>query len=539
MRSCHVLLIALLVLEAWAWAEEPGPQEQTPPKETPAPKPAEEEKRPSYKGFKGNKVDLLVDYHLNVKGNAIGNAADLGKSRDLDFDGKPDRDEVQYVSYGWDVKLDLKYDGFFEYFLGVDSDGPMEFAAPLVGTHRIQTIFGSVDYYRHEELLPQIDETWVDLFDPKWPVGLKMGLFRYDLTNGITTPGFYANYGATIHGAFPKGEWGLHYHRPDLNRDAHPYAHNEQEERLLVGGDDVDAHYLSGNVKYQPLDLFSVQPYVHVLLDNTAARDRRSLGPPAGATYDRDLLGIAGADFNFKLSKKWSVGFEAATNFGQADGTNGTRDLQHRGYMFYADATYLANEKLTARFKACYLSGQKHQKGDLADGDIYDGKDTEFMIYSPTNTLRLFDTQYPSNCGPVLSSAGGSALQFGVPRPGSNGDPFPHVNQLMVDLGVDWKPLKKLTTTWDVWLLRSNEPGFGTWQGRTFALPHFLGAELDSNITYQVTDHLAVNLLSALFLPGSYYRQKRDDTPIYSYTARMDGHASPAYQFELGFDLKF
>ncbi len=65
--------------------------------------------------------------------------------------------------------------------------------------------------------------------------------------------------------------------------------------------------------------------------------------------------------------------------------------------------------------------------------------------------------------------------------------------------------------------------------------------EADLFVDYKATKHITLGFLGGYFIPGRYYKEKRDDldgSPFSPYL-RGDGHANNAYQLEFYVELKF
>ena len=68
-----------------------------------------------------------------------------------------------------------------------------------------------------------------------------------------------------------------------------------------------------------------------------------------------------------------------------------------------------------------------------------------------------------------------------------------------------------------------------------------LGYEWDATLDYRANKHLTFSFLGGYFLPGRYYKERRDDTAgsLFSPYLRGDGKADAAYQLELSMELSF
>jgi hypothetical protein len=81
----------------------------------------------------------------------------------------------------------------------------------------------------------------------------------------------------------------------------------------------------------------------------------------------------------------------------------------------------------------------------------------------------------------------------------------------------------------------------GTLDGQGKYLSRDLGYETDLFVDYKVNTHMTVGFLGGYFIPGKFYKEKRDDVDgsLFTPFVRGDGHANNAYQIECYAELKF
>jgi hypothetical protein len=173
---------------------------------------------------------------------------------------------------------------------------------------------------------------------------------------------------------------------------------------------------------------------------------------------------------------------------------------------------------------------------------LYPGsKNRAFSYYSPTN-MNLGDTISSSNVDmlPIVAMGGGYGLNYGVPRPGtfSSGD---FENLIMPSVGFDYNFTDKLCISLYGYYLSSFSRPVGTLDGQGKYLSRDLGYEADIYIDYKASEHMTIGFLGGCFIPGKFYKEKRDDTDgsLFSPYLRGDGSANNAYQFEFYVELKF
>ena len=177
------------------------------------------------------------------------------------------------------------------------------------------------------------------------------------------------------------------------------------------------------------------------------------------------------------------------------------------------------------------------------NGDILytESKNRAFSYYSPTN-FNLVDSICSSNVSmlPIVAMGGGYGLNYGVPRPGTfaAGD---FDNLIMPSLGFDYNLTETLCLSlYGYYLSAFNRP-VGTLNGEGKYLSRDLGCEVDFYIDYKANQHMTIGVLGGYFIPGKFYKERRDDKDgsLFSPYLRGDGSANNAYQLEFYVELRF
>lgn len=467
---------------------------------------------------------LIIENYVRLSGNNLGNNLDLNSSED---------DGVTYVGYSFNTRFNISYKEFFMSFLKLESNGTFDYDAPIVSDNKINTLFGDIDNYSFPEIIPRVEEYWVDskIFD--LPVRVKIGQYAYLVGNGYVLGGYYENYGISVYSTNEDLKWTVYYYKPDLSNKIILGPQVPQDRELGVKYDS-NAHFMSVDTIIKMGD-YSFQPYIGLLHDTTSS-DRRNNAYPV--SVNEDNLGTIGIDMDVSIYK-WNFGFEAAKNFGMANVRGDGSDIIHKGYMVHADASY-SMDKFTPRSKILVSSGHKMDKDDVLRGEFNSHSNRSFSTYSPTN-FNLVDSVYQVGYGPYVATGRGYAANYGIARPGIFGDPYQLSDLILPNLGMDVQITEKLTVSIDYWYLRSFEHAHGTWNDRVITLSSDLGHELDFYSSYELTDNISFNLLMGIFFPGKYYREKRDDGNILGLapSPRYDGDADAAYQIELSTEIIF
>jgi len=442
--------------------------------------------------------------------------------------------------YGIDYSLSLlsefkKQDASF--FVKLERNGPYDYNAPLFVHNTLMTTGGVVEKYQDDELLPEVEEFWLDAPLAK-PYRLKAGLYTYEVGYGFALNGSYENYGFTLYRPADFCDWRFYYCRPDINHKTHLGPRIRQDEEQGIKYENGVANFLATDAKFKWGDNF-IWPYVGVLADNTSPGKRDNT---FSAPVKEDVLGTAGLAFSLKTgSLNWSL--ELARNFGRGRSeSEESKDVEHTGYFTYGAVDYSAG-KFKHFFKFLLASGNRLNP-DMAlnqDATLTSGKNRSFSYFSPFNR-NLADSISSCNCDmlPVVAMGGGWGLNYGIPRPGSF-SPGDFENLIMPSLGTDFSLSEKTTLSIYAYYLRSFSPGVGTLNGAGRFLSPDLGYELDLFIDHKLNDHVTLGLLGGYFFPGRFYREERDDTAgsLFTPFLRGDGKANSAYQLELSLTLEF
>ena len=455
---------------------------------------------------------------------------------DLDSHNKLDQTTYLGVDYSLALSGEFKNSGS-NFYLKLERNGPYDYDAPLFIQNTLNTSGGNIGKYRNAELLPQVEELWLDT--KLWSsFGLKAGMYIYEVGNGFSLNGGYENYGATLYYQVQNVFWRLYYCRPDLVYKNVLGPHVAQEEVQGQKYEPNAANFFATDVKIT-LDKQTFWPYVGMLADYTSSGKRENL---YAAPVGRDLLGTFGLAWEYR-GDDFTLKLEAARNFGYAQSQDVEyKDIQHTGYMFYSGFNYVLG-KFVPELQLLFCSGNKSTL-DMAgnpDGMYVSGKNRAFSYSSPTNR-NLSDSVSSSNVDmlPIVAMGGGYGLNYGVPRPGTfySGD---FENLIMPAMGFDYNFTDKLSVSLYGYYLRAFNRPVGSFDGEGKYLSQDLGLEADLFVDYKVNPQLSVGFLGGYFIPGKYYKEKRDDvdgSPFSPYL-RGDGQANNAYQFEFYVELKF
>ena len=455
---------------------------------------------------------------------------------DLDSHNKDGQTTYLGIDYSFALSGEFKNSGN-KFYLKLERNGPYDYDAPLFIHNTLINSGGRVEKYRNSELLPQVEEFWLDSkFGSSF--GLKAGMYIYEVGNGFSLNGGYENYGATFYHQTQNVLWRLYYCRPDLVYKNILGPHVPQEEVQGQKYEPNAANFFATDVKITA-GRQTFWPYVGMLADYTSNGKRDNL---FAAPIKRDLLGTFGAAWEYAFNDL-TLKLEAARNFGYAQSQDSEyKDIQHTGYMFYSGFNYILG-KFVPELQFLFCSGNKATL-DMAGNPnqpYVSGKNRAFSYSSPTNRY-LSDSVSSSNVDmlPIVAMGGGYGLNYGVPRPGTfySGD---FENLIMPSVGFDYNFTDKLCLSLYGYYLRAFNRPVGTLDGENKYLSRDLGMEADLFVDYKATEHISVGFLGGCFFPGSYYKEKRDDvdgSPFSPYL-RGDGQANNAYQLEFYVELKF
>ena len=487
------------------------------------------EQQPSFPKSNERNWVFTPGAHLRLSYNHVENTVDL--------DTRKNDDKTSYLGAAYDFTFAFSHICGLQAYMFVERRGRADYDAPIAGNRSIHSLFGRYQWYTESALTPRIREYYFKVpLNSTQDVQYKFGLYPYarEVGHGIALGGKYENYGMTTSGLTELFDWNLHWEKEDLNNRIHlgKVIDHEKVNRF----NDTSAYFSAGDVTFKS-GKQRWQFYAGWLYDTTPQNARSNL---FNTNAKREDLITPGQYLQLQFDRL-NLGFESARNFGQANGVNGTRDIKHEGYFLMGDASYdLGSFK--PKTKVIVASGNKFDNRNFNQATVTGDKNRAFSVFSPLNT-NLTDTHYQKQFGPYVAMAGGYAVNFGVARPGTFGDPFLFENIIAGTLGFDYTPYNKVYIGIDYWYLRSKEPGYGLDRGGAVKrLSTDLGHELDLFASYQLTKNTKVSLLTGYFMPGAYYKEIRSDTAannIFAPTPRRDGEADPAFQVELGFDITF
>ena len=454
----------------------------------------------------------------------------------LDSHNKDDQTTYLGIDYSFALNGEFKDSGS-NFYLKLERNGPYDYDAPLFIHNTLVTSGVTVEKYRNAELLPQIEELWLDTKLASG-FGFKAGMYVYEVGNGFSLNGGYENYGVTFYHQTQDIFWRLYYCRPDLVYKNILGPHVPQEEVQGQTYEPNAANFFAADVKINA-GKQTFWPYLGMLADYTSSGKRDNL---FSTPVKRDLLGTFGVAWEYAASD-FTLKLEAARNFGYAQSQDSQdKDIQHTGYMFYSGLEYVLG-KFVPEFQFLLCSGNKATL-DMAgqqNGEYTIGKNRAFSYSSPTNR-NLSDSVSSSNVDmlPIVAMGGGYGLNYGVPRPGTfySGD---FEDLVMPSIGFDYNFTDKLCVSLYGYYLRSFDRPIGMEGGAGKYLSQDLGMEADLFIDYKATKNITVGFLGGYFIPGQYYKEKRDDTdgsPFSPYL-RGDGQVNNAYQLEFYVELKF
>ncbi|MFH0826873.1 MAG: hypothetical protein V1923_03175 [Candidatus Omnitrophota bacterium] len=455
---------------------------------------------------------------------------------DLDSHNKDDSTAYLGLDYSFGFNLESK-DKEKRFFLKLERNGPCDYSAPLFVHNTLMTSAGSIERYRNESLLPQIEEFWMDV-PLLQPIRLKLGLYTYEVGNGFSLHGCYENLGLTLFTESDGLSWRFYYSRPDLHNDVRwgPRIRQEQEQDFLYEPNAANFFALDMTFKKGESTL---QPYVGALVDYTSAgkRDNTFTTPT-----NRDILGTFGLSWTLKQSDfSWSI--EVARNFGEAKSASPEyKDVQHTGYLIFTQLDYQMG-RWTPYFAFLAASGNKVslEQAENLEETLTSSKNRAFSYYSPLNN-NLDDSVCGSNADmlPIVAMGGGYGLNYGVPRPGTFAS-ADFDNLLMPQGGFDFQIQENLTLGIYGYYLSLFERPVGLLNGKARYLSRELGSEIDLFLDYQLNKNTLISLLGGYFFPGRYFKELRNDSDgsLLSPFVRGDGEPDEAYQIEVAVEFKF
>lgn len=454
---------------------------------------------------------------------------------DLDSRNKDDATAYLGLDYSLGFKSEFKNNGA-RFYLKLERNGPSDYDAPLFVHNTLMTSGGVIEVYRNDELLPQIEEFWLDtpLFSNAF--GFKAGLYTYEVGNGFSLNGGFENYGFTAYKETPDYILRLYYCRPDLVYKNHLGPRIRQDEEQGFVYNHGAANFFATDIKFSRGENY-LWPYIGALVDYTSPEKRNNVFT---APIHQDILGTAGIALSLKQDRL-GLKTELAHNFGRAESEGPEfKDIYHTGYLIYTDIDYNLG-RFTPSFQFLLCSGNKVSLEEAQNTTLTSGRNRAFSYFSPLNT-NLSDSISSINADarPIVAMGSGYGLNYGVPRPGTfSASDFD--NLIMPALGFDLCVTEKLSAGFFGYYLKSFSRPVGMLGGEAKYLSKELGYEADLLIDYQFNKNTLISFLAGYFIPGKYYRELRDDTSgsLFSPFVRGDGKADCAYQIELALELQF
>lgn len=458
----------------------------------------------------------------------------------VDLDTKKRDDRVQYIGIDYGLAFDFRMkDGGPRIFFMLERNGFYDYTAPVVIHNTLNTYLGKVGGYTNYELLPKVKEYWGDVsVAPSEEIRFRGGLFKYEVGHGISLNGSYQNYGMEIYSESDSFSWNVYTCWPDYSNKQllGPYIYQEKPQG--VDWEHSKSYFLAADMKASA-GCLSVEPYVGLLMDFSEGKRLSFFQTP---TRD-DVLGTAGISVDFTLGD-FEASVEWARNFGHANSSDPVfPEVEHMGYAVYADASYTFGD-FVPRSRFIYGSGNKLTTDMITNGDTqYPGsKNNAFSVYSPFNAF-LADSIYPGILTlPIVAMGNGNAMNYGVRRAGTFGDPAQIENLTLVDVGFDYMFRDgKTTVSFDWWYIANSEKGIGMYNNVPKVISPDLGNEVDLNLRHLLTKQVKLNFLGGVFFPGAAYREERTDIngSLFTPFVRGDGKADPAYQLEMGVEIIF
>lgn len=484
---------------------------------------------PSYCEFPVLETDNIM---LSMGAYLRNDVVSFKNTVDLDSSNSDDSTTYLGIDYNLGFRSELKESGQ-EFYLKLERNGPTDYNAPLFAHNTLMTSGGVIEEYHNDELLPQVEEFWLDT--PLWGnLRFKSGLYAYEVGNGFALNGGYENYAATLYQEYKNTAWRLYYCRPDLVYKNHLGPRIRQDEEQGIDYNHNSANFFAADVKLEG-EKNSLQAYAGVLSDYTSPAKRDNI---FSTPIKKDLLGTFGVAANFALQKA-IFKVEAARNFGKAESSDSAyKDIYHRGYLVYTGLEYDLG-KITPSFNFLLCSGNKvtPEMAVNQDATLTSAKNRAFSYYSPLNkNLGESISGCHTDIRPVVAMGTGCGLNYGVSRPETfSATDFD--NLVMPVLGVGFKITEKLKIDLDGYYLMSFEKGAGTLGGEGRYLSRELGSELDLYLEYRMDKNTIISFLGGYFFPGRYYRQERDDTPGSLLTSFIRGIKMRIRLFRLSYPL--
>ncbi|MBI5145418.1 MAG: hypothetical protein HZA27_04460 [Candidatus Omnitrophica bacterium] len=465
---------------------------------------------------------------------------------DLDSANSDDTTTYLGIDYHLGFKVAPKNNGP-TFYLMLERNGPSDYSAPLFVQNTPKTSGrvvgpmtsgGIVGKYHNDKLLPQVEEFWLDT-----PLGnnsgFKIGLYTYEVGSGISLNGSFENYGFTLYQEWQDLIWRLYYCRPDIvyKNPLGPNIVQDKEQGFEYNHN--ASNFFATDVKFN-IDKICLNPYIGALADYTSSGKRDNVFT---TPIKRDILGTFGISLDLKEDKLSST-IELAHNFGKAKSANAEyKDVYHTGYFAYSKIDYKIKEFIPYfQFLLCSGNKVKPEMAQDQDSTLTSGKNRAFSYTSPLNKNLGDSISGGVNAAarPVVAMGSGYGLNYGVPRPGTFAS-ADFDNLLIPSLGFIWELAKEVPFGLDLYYIRSFTKPVGTLDGQGKYLSPELGYEIDLSLDYKFNKNVLISFLGGYFLPGKYYKEKRDDTSasLLSPFLRGDGGADSAYQLEFSVEFQF
>ncbi|MGE5197552.1 MAG: hypothetical protein ACM3IL_03500 [Deltaproteobacteria bacterium] len=454
----------------------------------------------------------------------------------LDSGNKSDSTVYLGMDYSLGLSSDFKNRNT-KFYLRFERNGLYDYDAPLFIHNTLLTSAGVVERYRNKELLPQLEEFWLDA-GLRDGLRFKIGLYTYEVGNGFSLNGSFENYGFTLSREWENSVLRFYYCRPDLVYKNRLGPDIPQEAEQDIRYHHNAANFFAADFKVN-LDKGYLNPYIGALVDYTSEGKRDNI---FSTPVKRDILGTIGMAWNGSKGD-FSFAVETAHNFGKAESADPEgKDVYHTGYLFFTDLAYQLS-RITPSFQFLLCSGNEVTPEMAEDGatTLASGKNRAFSYVSPTNiNLGNSISSVNADARPIVAMGTGYGLNYGIPRPetffAADFD-----NLIMPSLGCDFQATDKLLISVYGYYLVSFTRPVGMFEDQARYLSRELGSEVDFLLEYQLNSYTLINLLGGWFFPGRFYKEKRDDisgsllTPF----VRGDGEANVAYQIELAAEFKF
>lgn len=455
---------------------------------------------------------------------------------DLDSGNSDDSSTYLGIDYHLGFRSEFKNNDAVLY-LKLERNGPWDYDAPLFTHNTLMTSGGVIEEYRNDELLPQLEEFWLDA--PLWrDFRFKIGLYTYEVGNGFSLNGSFENYGFSIFRDQDNSAFRFYYCRPDVVYKNRLGPRIRQDEEQGIDYNHNSANFFAADARFNFAG-HCLKPYLGVLADYTSPEKRDN---SFAAPIKKDLLGTAGCAWNF-TKDGLSLDLELARNFGKGESEDSSfEDVYHTGYLAYAKAAYQL-KRFKPALQFLFGSGNKAslEAAQNPDNVLVSGKNRAFSYFSPLNN-NLSDSINGCHVDirPVVAMGSGFGLNYGIPRPQDfSASDFDNI--IIACTGFDFGLNERLTIGLYGYYLRAVERGVATLNSEAKYLPRELGYETDLFIDYRVNQNTLVSLLGGYYFPGRYYREERDDTQgsLLNPFVRGDGRVDPAFQIEFVVEFNF